>query len=119
MFPDAVGPSTSDGKPICAELVLEPVICAELQERQRLGLARAHDVGQDHLIARLLGSDVEAVDAIVEMIVVGAARNESRGRRHGGDPRNATPHLTPPEDSNFAERSSPRPLRRPPGSILC
>ena len=69
----------------------------ERLKRQRLGLARAHNVGEDHLVARLLGGDVETVDAIVEMIVVSAARDQSRGRRHGGDLRNATPHLTPPE----------------------
>ena len=41
---------------------------AELDETQRLGVARAHDVRQYHVIARLLSGDVHSGDAIIELI---------------------------------------------------
>ena len=70
---------------------------AELQKRQRLGFAGANDVGEDHLVARLLRRDVIARDAIVEMVVVGATRRQPAGRRRYGDPRSQTHHFEPPK----------------------
>ena len=53
------------------------------------------------------------------MIVVSAARDESRHRRRGGDPRNATPHLTPPETQARPTIAVwPRPCGRPLGSTF-